>query len=201
MAKKLLVVDKDPSVHSFVEKNLPADKFSLTGINDGLSALDMLDKVKPDMILVEFGLDGIDVFRFFEKVKQKNQEKERPIVLTVGPNDPYEPARLLAMGVMAILKKPLDPKQLLEKLQELSEETATLIDRSPAEPSATPPAGAPAAEPAGQNSASGTEAGSMKIEQMLGWSLPGEQSAGSPENDETKTQKRPRPASPEADLE
>lgn len=189
MAKKILVVDKDPSVHSFVEKNLPKDKFILAGINDGLSALDLLDKVKPDIILVEHGLDGIDIFRFLEKVTQKNRDKECLIVLTVDPGDPYDPARLLAMGVIAILKKPLDPQQLLEKLQELSEETATLIDKKAGKTASPPPSAslpATGSNIPGKAAQGGSQGGSkdssektpekppMKIEEMLGWSLPGE---------------------------
>lgn len=194
MPKKVLVIDKDPSVQAFFEKTLTPEKFTLSGINDGISALDMLDKIQPDLILVEFALYGIDVFRFCEKVKQKNQEKERPVILTVGPEDQYDAGRLLSLGVMAILKKPLDPKLLLEKMQELSEETATLIDRKPAA-TAPPAPGIPPGPEAAPAQPAVPKEDSMKIEEMLGWSLPSDKS------EDSLTQKASPVPAPQADPE
>jgi len=195
MAKKLLVVDSNLAVQKLVEYNLSREKFEVTCLNDGLSALDLLTKIDPDLILADYHLEGISFSRFCEKIKQKQSEKERPILVLVAPSDSYDPNKLLALGVVDFVKKPLEPNELIEKLKDLSQEAATMVDTAPRPP----------AEPSTLNIP--TESSSelpqptlkeqaeiMKIEELLGWSVAGvnpiEESASNPE-----------PVSPETDYE
>jgi DNA-binding response OmpR family regulator len=182
MAKKLLVVDSNLAIQKLVEYNLSREKFEVTCLNDGLSALDLLTKVDPDLILADYHLEGISFTRFCEKVKQKQTAKERPILVLVGATDSYDPNKLVSLGVVDFVKKPLEPKELIEKLKELSQDTATLIDKAP-RPVVLPTAPVPAASaqpepPAAPPPPTAKEqAEIMKIEELLGWSLPGEKPA------------------------
>jgi DNA-binding response OmpR family regulator len=174
MAKKLLVVDSNLAIQKLVEYNLSREKFEVTCLNDGLSALDLLTKVDPDLILADYHLEGISFTRFCEKVKQKQSAKERPILVLVSATDSYDPNKLVSLGVVDFVKKPLEPKELIEKLKELSQDTATLIDKAPrpvVSPAASPHAGSPAVSPP---PTAKEQAEMMKIEELLGWSLPGE---------------------------
>jgi DNA-binding response OmpR family regulator len=178
MAKKLLVVDSNLAVQKLVEYNLSREKFEVTCLNDGLSALDLLAKINPDLILADYHLEGISFNRFCEKVRQKQSEKERPILVLVGPSDSYDPNKLLSLGVVDFVKKPLEPRVLIEKLKELSQEAATMIDTAPKPAADAPPAPSPSAtadmlpHPTVKD-----QAEAMKIEELLGWSLPGEKQA------------------------
>lgn len=180
MAKKLLVVDSNLAIQKLVEYNLSREKFEVTCLNDGLSALDLLTKVDPDLILADYHLEGISFTRFCEKVKQKQSGKERPILVLVGATDSYDPNKLVSLGVVDFVKKPLEPKELIEKLKELSQDTATLIDKAP-RPVVfpTPPVPAASAPPtaAPRQTTPKEQAEIMKIEELLGWSLPGEKPA------------------------
>jgi len=179
MAKKLLVVDSNLAIQKLVEYNLSREKFEVTCLNDGLSALDLLTHVDPDLILADYHLEGISFTRFCEKVKQKQTAKERPILVLVGATDSYDPNKLVSLGVVDFVKKPLEPKELIEKLKELSQDTATLMDKAPrpvvlpAAPAAAQPE-SPAAPPPPTVK---EQAEIMKIEELLGWSLPGEKPA------------------------
>jgi len=191
MAKKLLVVDSNLAIQKLVEYNLSREKFEVTCLNDGLSALDLLTQIDPDLILADFHIEGISFVRFCEKVKQKQISKERAILVLVSGTDSYDPSTLVALGVVDFVKKPLEPKELIEKLKDLSQDTATLIDRAPRPPApeavdippALPsiPTPAPAPPPPSKD-----QAEVMKIEELLGWSLPGEKSA---EEEDQKTDK------------
>ncbi|MBI3812262.1 MAG: response regulator [Nitrospirae bacterium] len=181
MAKKLLVVDSNLAIQKLVEYNLSREKFEVTCLNDGLSALDLLTKVDPDLILADYHLEGISFTRFCEKVKQKQSAKERPILVLVSATDSYDPNKLVSLGVVDFVKKPLEPKELIEKLKELSQDTATLIDKAP-RPVVLPTTPAPAASvhpptTAPRQPTPKDQAEIMKIEELLGWSLPGEKPA------------------------
>ena len=100
MAKKLLVVDSNLAIQKLVEYNLSREQFEVTCLNDGLSALDLLATVDPDLILADYHLEGISFTRFCEKVKQKQTAKERPILVLVGAMDSYDPNKLVSLGVV-----------------------------------------------------------------------------------------------------
>ncbi|HUK56023.1 MAG TPA: response regulator [Nitrospiria bacterium] len=183
MAKKLLVVDSNLAIQKLVEYNLSREKFEVTCLNDGLSALDLLAQIDPDLILADFHLEGISFVRFCEKVKQKQTSKERAILVLVSGTDSYDPNTLVSLGVVDFVKKPLEPKDLIEKLKELSQDAATLIDRAPKPvvPAAldSPPPLPPSQTPvAASPPPSKDQAEIMKIEELLGWSLPGEKPPG-----------------------
>jgi DNA-binding response OmpR family regulator len=190
MAKKLLVVDSNLAVQKLVEYNLSREKFEVTCLNDGLSALDLLAKINPDLILADYHLEGISFNRFCEKVRQKESEKERPILVLVGPSDSYDPNKLLSLGVVDFVKKPLEPRQLIEKLMELSQEAATMIDTAPKPAADAPPAPPrPATADLLPQPTLKDQAETMKIEELLGWSLPGEKQTG----DSTQRIEKPGP--------
>jgi len=199
MAKKLLVVDSNLAIQKLVEYNLSREKFEVTCLNDGLSALDLLTQIDPDLILADFHLEGINFVRFCEKVKQKQTSKERAILVLVTGTDSYDPSTLVTLGVVDFVKKPLEPKELIEKLKDLSQDTATLIDRAPRPvvPASVDPPPALPTTPIHTSTPpppSKDQAEVMKIEELLGWSLPGEKSA------EEKAQK-PDKGIPEPDYE
>jgi DNA-binding response OmpR family regulator len=182
MAKKLLVVDSNLAIQKLVEYNLSREKFEVTCLNDGLSALDLLNQIDPDLILADFHLEGISFVRFCEKVKQKQTSKERAILVLVSGTDSYDPSTLVTLGVVDFVKKPLEPKELIEKLKDLSQDTATLIDRAPRPvgPAAVDSPPAPPSSPTPVTAPpppSKDQADVLKIEELLGWSLPGEKSA------------------------
>jgi DNA-binding response OmpR family regulator len=206
MAKKLLVVDSNLAIQKLVEYNLSREKFEVTCLNDGLSALDLLTQIDPDLILADFRLEGISFVRFCEKVKQKQTSKERAILVLVSGTDSYDPSTLVALGVVDFVKKPLEPKELIEKLKDLSQDAATVIDRAPRPtvpaavepPPALPSTPTPSPTPPPPSK---DQAEVMKIEELLGWSLPGEKSAekeaqkadkGIPEPDYETTIVQPR---------
>ena len=206
MAKKLLVVDSNLAIQKLVEYNLSREKFEVTCLNDGLSALDLLTQIDPDLILADFHLEGISFVRFCEKVKQKQTSKERAILVLVSGTDSYDPSTLVALGVVDFVKKPLEPKELIEKLKDLSQDAATVIDRAPRPPVPNavdiPPALPLTPTPTAASSPPTKDQGEiMKIEELLGWSLPGEKSAeeedqktdiGTPEPDYETTIVQPR---------
>jgi DNA-binding response OmpR family regulator len=195
MAKKLLVVDSNLAIQKLVEYNLSREKFEVTCLNDGLSALDLLAKIDPDLILADYHLEGISFSRFCEKVKQKQSEKERPILVLVSPTDSYDPNKLLSLGVVDFVKKPLEPKDLIEKLKDLSQEAATMVETAP-RPPAEPPVAKPKTEPAEvlPQPSLREQAEIMKIEELLGWSVAGVKPA-------EEALPNSEPVTPEADNE
>jgi CheY-like chemotaxis protein len=151
---RLLVIDQDPSVQHAVEAALSPHGFEVTTVGDGLSALDVALATAPDIILAEYRMDGMNIFRFFEKLKQKNVLKTIALLLLVNPTDVYDELTLRLVGVSDFLRKPLTVQELLDRVKRYVPTPATV-------PSATPPIKNPK-----------TKGDEVNIEDIMGWSRP-----------------------------
>lgn len=149
---RLLVIDQDPSVQHAVETALSPHGFEVTAVGDGLSALDVALATAPDIILADFRMDGINIFRFFEKLKQKNVLKTVALLLLVSPTEVYDELTLRLVGVSDFLRKPLNAQELLDR-----------VKRYVPTPAAVPSAAPPVKSPKGDE---------VNIEDIMGWSRP-----------------------------
>lgn len=160
---KLMVVDSDRAVQAWIEECLRREGFEVSCFDDGLSTLDMLSKLDPDLILADYNLEGMNIFRFCDKLRQKSMSKARPLLLMMNPAESVDQNRLRAAGVVDFIQKPLELQDLLKRIRDYSVEPATVIQKMPS----APPAEAPKA-------LSEEQMETLKIEELLGWSLPGE---------------------------
>lgn len=149
---RLLVIDQDPSVQHAVETALSPHGFEVTTVGDGLSALDVAFATAPDIILADFRMDGINIFRFFEKLKQKNVLKTVALLLLVSPTEVYDELTLRLVGVSDFLRKPLNVQELLDRVKRY-------VPTPAAVPSATPPVKSPKGD-------------EVNLEDIMGWSRP-----------------------------
>lgn len=147
---RLLVIDHDPAVQRAVETALSAEGCEVTAVGDGLTALDVALATTPDVILADYRMEGTNIFRFLEKLKQKNMLKNVALLLLVNPGDVYDELTLRLVGVTDFLRKPLNAKETVDRVKRYSP-IPTSVSAAPSPP--------PAAEPA-----------PAKIEDLLGWS-------------------------------
>ncbi|MEW6683576.1 MAG: response regulator [Nitrospirota bacterium] len=151
-APRLLVIDHDPSVQRAVEATLGAEGCEVTAVGDGLTALDVALATTPDLILADYRMEGTNIFRFLEKLKQKNVLKNVALLLLVSPGDVYDELTLRLVGVTDFLRKPLNPKEMIDRVKRYN-------------PVPTPVSAAPTAA-----AAAPAEPAPGKIEDLLGWS-------------------------------
>jgi len=113
----ILLVDDDPAVQALVELTLQESGLAVVSVNDGLSALDVAIADKPDLILADFLIKGIDISTFIKKIQRRPALADTPIVL-LFLGEPDSNAVALQLTTMhTILKKPLDPILLSQEVK------------------------------------------------------------------------------------
>lgn len=103
---RLLVVDDDPAVVALVEAVLGEEQ-EVASADSAESALDRLDAVEPDVILLDVRLPGMDGIEFLELIR--NRGVETPVVLMSSYAGEETRDRGLARGAREFLSKPLRP--------------------------------------------------------------------------------------------
>jgi CheY-like chemotaxis protein len=117
MPSHVLVVDQNPLVQTTIENSLNSGNCEVTSVRDALSGLDLAYKIKPDLMIADLRMEGLMVYSFCARVKQKAFLSHIPIFLLVQQNDVFDEARLRQSGVVGFIQKPVDPAKLKESVR------------------------------------------------------------------------------------
>ena len=135
---RLLLVDDNPSIHRIAESLLAHTDVVLVCASSAPEALDLLSHGERfDVALVDTSMPGMDGWSLLERLRALPETARMPIALMAGVLDPIDPARLGRASIQGFLKKPIE-------LRELAERVLALAATPVAEPA--PPAEAPEAE-------------------------------------------------------
>ncbi|HKU41581.1 MAG TPA: response regulator, partial [Polyangiales bacterium] len=82
---------------------------------DALSGLDAVEGFRPDVVLLDIGMPGVDGFEACRLMRARYAERQLRIVALTGWGQPQDKAKALHAGFDAHLTKPVDP-EVLRKL-------------------------------------------------------------------------------------
>lgn len=118
MSSRLFVVDANLAIQKLVEYSLSREGFEVTAFSDGLSALDASDRIKPDVLIVEYNVAGMDISKFCEKIRKDPDLKDCSILLLVNPSDTFDEKSLLSAGITDFIRKPIESADLVTKAKQ-----------------------------------------------------------------------------------
>ncbi|MHB8482826.1 MAG: response regulator [Nitrospiria bacterium] len=134
MSAQILVVDQNPVIQTTIENTLSAQKYEVTCVRDALSGLDLAYKIKPDLIIADMRMEGLMIYSFCARIRQKAFLSHIPIFLLIQQNDVYDEAKLRQSGVVGFIKKPIDGQILNESLRPYLERFSENIPDTPLSP-------------------------------------------------------------------
>ena len=118
MAKKVLVIDDEPEMLSLVKFTLEQAGFEVHTCDNGRTAWDEIIKVKPNVLVLDVMLPGIDGYSLQLKLSQDPATKSLPIVILTA----LEPSKTLFSQfaqVAGFMTKPFRVDDLVGKVQEV----------------------------------------------------------------------------------
>ena len=119
----VFVADDNPHVHRIVEETLQAEGHEVTGTLEGAGTLEAIIARKPDIVLLDSTMSGIDVYGTCrDALASPGMEKLR-VVLLAGPLELIDNTQALTAGASAILQKPLDPGELTDLVSGRAKDT------------------------------------------------------------------------------
>ena len=120
MLKTILVVDDEPAIVKVVSFRLKKAGYNVVSAADGQEGLDLIGKIKPDLILLDLRLPVLDGFQVCQKVKADESLKSIPIIIfTASSTGENIDSRYKEVGADDYLIKPFEPEVLLEKIRKL----------------------------------------------------------------------------------
>jgi len=115
MAKILVVEDMD-SVVDLLRNLLQREGFEVAVAQDGPEALEAVRREKPDLMLLDLILPGLDGLEVLRRVRQDPITAHLPIIVLSGLTDHDAVRRLESVRIAGFVPKPFTPGQLAQSL-------------------------------------------------------------------------------------
>lgn len=116
MPKKVLVIDDEPEMLNLVRYTLERAGYEISTCDNGRQAWDALMKTKPDLIILDVMLPGIDGYSLQIKISQDDATKHIPIIVLTA----LEPSKTLFQKfsqVAGFMTKPFKTDALLDSVE------------------------------------------------------------------------------------
>ena len=115
--EKILIVDDDEDLHTLYGLYLQGESFQILRAYNGKEALGVVEKEKPDLIVLDMIMPVMDGEEFFLKLRAEKKYDDIPVIIA-SVNEKIS-AKLFELGnIYATLKKPFTIETLVGKIQE-----------------------------------------------------------------------------------
>jgi len=122
MAKKILIVEDDKFLRELIARKLKTEGYEVLEAIDGEEGLKKIKEAKPDLVLLDLILPGIDGFEVLEKKKEDPEIEKIPVMVLSNLGQREDVERSLKLGAVDYLVKAnFTPQEIIEKIKNLLE--------------------------------------------------------------------------------
>lgn len=125
--QKILIVDDDNNIAELISLYLTKECYDTKIVNDGEQALIAFERYKPNMLLLDLMLPGIDGYQVCREIRAKS---DVPIIMLSAKGEVFDKVLGLELGADDYILKPFDSKELVARVK------AVLRRFQPAKPEA-----------------------------------------------------------------
>ena len=115
----VLVVDDIPANRNLLRETLEPEGYEVLLASDGDAALKVAQRSKPDVILLDVMMPGLDGWQVAEELLDDRRTKSIPIVFLTARAEVRDRARGLDLGGIDYVTKPFNPIELAPQVREL----------------------------------------------------------------------------------
>jgi type II secretory ATPase GspE/PulE/Tfp pilus assembly ATPase PilB-like protein/CheY-like chemotaxis protein len=116
-ASKVLLVDDEDSLRKVMRDLLERDGYAVTEARDGVQALDQVDRVGPDIIVLDLNLPGLDGYGVLSHLRSRPATATIPVIVLTAKGDEDNEVRVFELGADDFLTKPFRARALSARLE------------------------------------------------------------------------------------
>jgi two-component system phosphate regulon response regulator PhoB len=117
--KRLLVVEDDRPIADLLKHHFTSAGFKVTTTPDGDEALILIDEIKPDLVLLDWMIEGTSGIEVCRRLRRSAQTAKLPIIMLTARGDEEDRVRGLEIGADDFVSKPFSPKELVARANAL----------------------------------------------------------------------------------
>jgi len=113
-APRILIVDDQPDIRLMCRVNLQLEGYEVIEAPDGDAGLEMTRSERPDLVLLDVMMPGLDGWEFMKEIKADEETADIPIVLLTARVQREDEIRGWLSGAADYLAKPFNPSTLTD---------------------------------------------------------------------------------------
>jgi PAS domain S-box-containing protein len=113
----ILVVDDTPASVGMLQAALEQENYQVLIATSGEKALERINLIDPDLILLDIMMPGIDGYETCLQLKSNLKTKDVPIIFLSALSETFDKVRAFSIGGVDYLTKPVEPEELLIRVK------------------------------------------------------------------------------------
>src|SRR6266700_2806010 len=113
--RTVLVVEDDPEIRGIIRTLLTNEGFQVEELGDGRSAVERVFLLKPDLVLIDLRLPGLDGTEVCKRIR--GARVSTPIIVISAAKEEFDKVLLLELGADDYLVKPFGARELLARIK------------------------------------------------------------------------------------
>jgi type II secretory ATPase GspE/PulE/Tfp pilus assembly ATPase PilB-like protein/ActR/RegA family two-component response regulator len=115
--RKVLLVDDEDSLRKVLRDLLEREGYEISEARDGVQALDQVDRVGPDVIVLDLNLPGMDGYTVLSRLRSRPATAGIPVIVLTAKGDEDNEVRVFELGADDFLQKPFRARALAARLE------------------------------------------------------------------------------------
>ena len=116
--ERICYVEDDEDIQRIVRMSLErVGKMTVDVVSDPLTAISRMSSFKPDLVMLDWMMPGMDGPTLFKKMKQEPETSKLPVVFITAKATQRDMDELVALGAAGTISKPFSPKDLPDQLR------------------------------------------------------------------------------------
>ena len=113
----ILIIDDEEDIVKIIKRFFEREVgYALASASDGITAMIEVGRIKPDLLILDIMIPGVDGFEVCQRIKADTTNKTAIIAIS---GQPQNEKKILQAGADAFMAKPLDLEKLLEQAKHL----------------------------------------------------------------------------------
>lgn len=122
MPPTILIVDDEPNIVIPLQFLMEQNGYNTLVAQSGEEALEMISKEKPDLVLLDIMLPGVDGFEVCEIIRLNPEWRNTRIIFLTAKGRDVDIAKGMVLGADEYITKPFSNQQIIDAVKKLLEE-------------------------------------------------------------------------------
>ncbi|MEM1254580.1 MAG: response regulator [Cyanobacteria bacterium P01_H01_bin.21] len=114
---EILIVDDIPTNIKLLYEFLQQSNYRVSIAKNAESAFKKLEKIVPDLILLDVMMPGMDGYEVCEKLKRNPETRDIPVIFMTARTDEVDKVKGLSIGAVDYITKPIHPDEVLARIK------------------------------------------------------------------------------------
>ena len=117
MKEKILIVEDEKDIVKMLDYNLKKEGFRTISAYDGEDALDLAARQRPDLVILDLMLPGMDGLEVCKNLKGNTKTASIPVIMLTAKSRESDKIVGLELGADDYMTKPFSPRELIARIK------------------------------------------------------------------------------------